>query len=64
MSWTALRTWATGDIVTSSALNTDLRDNLGVLSVHQHSGDAGDGAGMSIGIVLTDVFARHDTDAV
>lgn len=64
MSWTALRTWATDDIVTSSAMNTDVRDNLGVLSIHQHSGDAGDGAGLTIGVVLTESFARHDTDAV
>ena len=64
MSWTALRTHATGDIVTSSMLNTDVRDNLGVLSVHEHSGDAGDGAGLTIGLILDQVFARHDTDAV
>ncbi len=64
MPYTEPRTWATGDIVTGPALNTDVRDNQNVGSVHEHSGDAGDGAGMSIGIVLTDVFARHDTDAV
>ena len=64
MPYTEPRTWATGDIVTSPKLNTDVRDNQNVGSVHAHSGAAGDGAGMSLGIVLTDVFARHDTDAV
>ncbi len=28
MAWTAPRTWTTGEIVTASMLNTDIRDNL------------------------------------
>ncbi len=64
MPYTEPRTWATGDVVTSSALNTDVRDNQNVGSVHEHSGDPGDGAGLTLGVVLTESFARHDTDAV
>lgn len=63
MPYTGPRTWAPGDIVTGSAMNTDVRDNQNVSSIHEHSGDAGDGAGLTIGLILDRVFARHDTDA-
>lgn len=62
MSWTALRTWATGDIVTSSALNTDVRDNEGALSIHRHSGDAGDGVGLTLDFLLQRAFTPHYSD--
>ena len=28
MAWTSLKTWVTGDVLTSGELNTYLRDNL------------------------------------
>lgn len=31
MAWTAPRTWANGEIVTQTMLNTDVRDNMGEL---------------------------------
>ena len=31
MSWTAARTWVTGELVTAALLNTHVRDNLNVL---------------------------------
>lgn len=45
MAWTQPRTWAIGDLVHASDLNTHVRDNLGALSTHiHHGGDPGDGA--------------------
>lgn len=44
MAWTAPRTYVTGEIVTASILNTDVRDNLLAVDQHQHTGAAGDGA--------------------
>lgn len=43
--WAAPLTWATGDVVRASTLNTEWRDNLLALSGHDHTGDAGDGFG-------------------
>jgi hypothetical protein len=31
MAWTALRTWTTGELVTASMMNQQIRDNLGYL---------------------------------
>lgn len=44
MSWSAPRTWATGDVIRASTMNTELRDNLLALGGHGHTtGAAGDG---------------------
>jgi len=54
MAWTAPRDWAaiSGGIVTAASLNTDVRDNLGVLSTHTHTGAAGFGASSMTGLTL------------
>jgi len=56
MAWTAPRDWTaiSGGIVTAASLNTDVRDNLGVLSTHAHTGgDVGQGASTMTGLNLT-----------
>ena len=55
MAWTAPRDWSaiSGGIVTAASLNTDVRDNLGVLSTHAHTGAAGMGATTMTGLTLT-----------
>ena len=56
MAWTAPRNWAdiSAGIVTAASLNTDVRDNLGVLSTHAHTGgDVGQGASTMTGLTLT-----------
>ena len=55
MAWTAPRDWTaiSGGIVTAASLNTDVRDNLGVLSTHTHTGAAGMGATTMSGLTLT-----------
>ena len=54
MAWTAPRDWAaiSAGIVTAASLNTDVRDNLGVLSTHTHTGAAGFGASSMTGLTL------------
>ena len=54
MAWTAPRDWTaiSGGIVTAASLNTDLRDNLGILSTHTHTGAAGFGASSMTGLTL------------
>src|SRR3990167_1148790 len=44
MAWTAPRTWVAAEVVNASELNTDLRDNMNELSLHNHSGGSGSGA--------------------
>lgn len=44
MAWTEPRTWVDGDIVSPAMLNTEIRDNLLVVSQHAHDGTAGEGA--------------------
>lgn len=39
VAWTAPRTWATGEVVTESMLNTHVRDNLDWLKDHADSRD-------------------------
>jgi hypothetical protein len=55
MAWTAPRNWSdiSGGIVTAASLNTDVRDNLGVLSTHTHTGADGFGATTMSGLTLT-----------
>ena len=60
MAWTAPRTYVTGEVVTASILNTDVRDNLLNLSTHVHGGAAGDGDDQLSGvddIIFDDVSA-------
>lgn len=38
MAWTTPRTWSAGETVTSSIMNTDIRDNLNVLAVFSRGG--------------------------
>jgi hypothetical protein len=54
MAWTTPRDWTgiSNDIVTAAMLNVDLRDNLGVLSTHAHTGAAGQGASSMSGLTL------------
>ena len=59
MAWTTPRDWTDDDvavpngIVTAAMLNTDIRDNLLVLSTHTHTGAAGMGAASMSGLTLT-----------
>jgi len=58
MAWTAPRNWSDGNavpngIVTAAMLNTDVRDNLLILSAHTHTGSAGQGASSMSGLTLT-----------
>mgnify|MGYP001589055854 FL=1 len=43
-AWTAPRTWVAGGILTAAQLNLHIRDNELILSVHAHSGVAGEGS--------------------
>lgn len=54
MVWTTPRDWTgiTNDIVTSSMLNVDIRDNMNVLSTHTHTGAAGQGGASMSGLTL------------
>jgi len=54
MGWTAPRDWSaiSSGIVTASSLNTDVRDNMLVLSTHTHTGAAGFGASSMSGLTL------------
>ena len=58
MAWTTPRDWTDDDvavpngIVTATMLNTDIRDNLLVLSTHTHTGAAGFGASSMSGLTL------------
>ena len=55
MAWTTPRDWTaiSDGIVTAAMLNTDVRDNLGFLGVHTHTGAAGMGASTMSGLTLT-----------
>lgn len=65
MSWTAPRTWVTGEVETTGIFNRELRDNIGFSGRrHDHSGDPGDGADLSHFVILSSqVFGAHRTDA-
>ena len=43
MAWSNPRTWASGEIPTAAQLNTDLRDDLNELALHEHGGGSGSG---------------------
>ena len=58
MAWTAPLDWSNASavpsgIVTAAMLNEQIRDNLGVLSTHTHTGAAGMGATTMSGLTLT-----------
>jgi len=58
MAWTAPIDWSDADevpsaIVTAAMLNEQIRENLGVLSTHTHTGAAGMGATTMTGLTLT-----------
>ena len=62
MGWTAPRTWADDEIVTTAYMNAQIRDNLLTLSTHAHGGSAGDGSstlasGISFSGLATSTFA-------
>ena len=54
MAWTTPLDWTgiSNDIVTAAQLNQQVRDNLNVLSTHQHTGAAGQGAASMSGLTL------------
>jgi len=68
MALTAPRDWSaiSGGIVTAASLNTDLRDNLAVLSTHTHTGAAGFGAtsmsGLTLAALVTLTFADQSAN--
>jgi hypothetical protein len=55
MVWTTPLDWSgiASDIVTSVQLNQQIRDNLSALSIHAHTGVAGDGASSIAGVGMT-----------
>jgi len=55
MAWTALRDWVDGEIVTAAMFNEQIRDNMNMLSVHAHTGAAGDGSNTLTGVNLTNI---------
>ena len=67
MAWTTPRDWTaiSDGIVTAAMLNTDVRDNLGFLGVHTHTGAAGMGASSMSGLTLTSLgtLTFNDTGA-
>jgi hypothetical protein len=68
MAWTTPRDWTgiSNDIVTAAMLNVDVRDNLGVLSTHTHTGSAGQGAsslsGLTLAALVTMTFADQSAN--
>ncbi len=66
MAWNTPATWATDQIVTAAELNTQVRDNFNALSVHEHSGAAGDGSNslgtVSLGNLNSITFADQSAD--
>ena len=44
MAFTTPRDWTSGELVTHTIMNTHIRDNFSAVSLHTHSGSAGDGA--------------------
>ena len=69
MAWTTPKTWATDEIVLATgtgSLNEQIRDNLNALSVHAHSGGAGDGSSalsaVSLGQLNTVVLSDQSAD--
>ena len=71
MAWTAPRDWSDNTavpdgIVTAAMLNTDVRDNLGVLSTHTHTGAAGQGgtsmSGLTLASLATLTFANQSAN--
>jgi len=68
MAWTTPRDWTgiSDDIVTAAQLNVDIRDNLGVLSTHSHTGAAGQGAtsmtGLALAALATLTFANQSAN--
>ena len=72
MAWTAPRNWEDDDvavpngIVTAAMLNTDVRDNLLVLSSHSHTGSAGQGgasmSGLTLAALVTLTFADQSAN--
>ena len=68
MAWTTPRDWTgiSNDIVTAAMLNVDVRDNLGVLSTHTHTGAAGFGAsrmsGLTLAALVTLTFADQSAN--
>jgi len=55
MAWTAPLDWSaiTNNIVTAAHLNEQIRDNLGILSTHAHTGAAGQGVSTMPGLTLS-----------
>ena len=44
MAWSTPKTWVDQETPSADDFNTEIRDNLNVLSTHSHSGAAGDGS--------------------
>jgi len=58
MAWTAPKDWVSGEIITASgvgSLNEQIRDNMLALSVHAHTGAAGDGSNTLTNVNLTNI---------
>jgi hypothetical protein len=68
MAWTTPLDWTgiSNDIVTAAQLNQQVRDNLNVLSTHQHTGAAGQGAasmsGLTLAALATLTFANQSAN--
>lgn len=47
MSWNTPRTWVDLEVVPARTMREQIRDNLAALSIHLHSGAAGDGVAVA-----------------
>tara|TARA_R110000822_G_scaffold212294_3_gene347709 strand:+ start:2813 stop:3490 length:678 start_codon:yes stop_codon:yes gene_type:complete len=61
MAYTTPRDWTAGEQVTHTIMNTHVRDNFTALSLHTHSGAAGDGAS-ALANVDTMTFDHQGSD--
>tara|TARA_R110000744_G_scaffold17731_3_gene47819 strand:+ start:1941 stop:2615 length:675 start_codon:yes stop_codon:yes gene_type:complete len=61
MVWTTPRNWVANELVTADTMNTHIKDNFGAVSLHTHSGAAGDGAS-ALANVDTVTFDHQGSD--
>ena len=65
MAWTTPKTWTTDEIILASgagSLNEQIRDNLNQLSVHAHTGAAGDGSSTLSGVSFSNIAGFQFAD--
>ena len=61
MAWSTPRDWTANELVTHTIMNTHIRDQFNALTLHTHSGAAGDGAS-SLADVDTITYDHQGSD--